>query len=195
MVQKLNSHEDSLRTKDYSTDFLPQLDFIGEAKKIKGIMKATEFSLAFKSSVATPGRLTEMLKESPRILHISCHGLNLTVKAGPTYDRDKAEKTNCLLFEKENGEGHLMDSLRLNALIRQALPDLDVIFLAACNSEFAGRIFLKCGAKHVICIKKDNEVLDKAAIDFTDKFYSHVISGDSVCQAFDKAKAAVEFLH
>ena len=63
----MNSHEDSLRTKDYSTDFLPQLDFIGEAKKIKGIMKATEFSLAFKSSVATPGRLTEMLKESPKL--------------------------------------------------------------------------------------------------------------------------------
>ena len=37
--------------------------------------------------------------------------------------------------------------------------------------------------------------MDKAAIDFTDKFYSNVISGDSVCQAFDKAKAAVEFLY
>ena len=59
-----------------------------------------------------------MLNENPRILHISCHGLNLNLKTAPTYDKDKAEKTNCLLFEKDNGEGHLMDSLRLNALIR-----------------------------------------------------------------------------
>ena len=86
-----------------------------------------------------------------------------------------------MLFEKDNGEGNLIDSLRLNSIIRKSIPNLDVIFLAACNSEFAGRIFLKCGAKHVICIKKDKEVLDKAAIDFTDKFYSYVISGDSVC--------------
>ena len=105
----------------------------------------------------------------------------MTIKTGPSYDKDLAEKTNCLLFEKDNGEGNLIDSLRLNSIIRKSIPNLDVIFLAACNSEFAGRIFLKCGAKHVICIKKDKEVLDKAAIDFTDKFYSYVISGDSVC--------------
>ena len=125
----------------------------------------------FKSSVATDRTFAEMMKENPRILHISCHGLNLTLKKGPVYDKELVEKENCLLFEKENGEGHLINSKNLNQLILKSVDSLDLIVLAACNSEFAGRIFLKCGAKHVICIKKDKEVLDEAAIDFTNHFY------------------------
>ena len=85
--------------------------------------------------------------------------------------RDRAEKENCLIFEKENGEGQLVDAASLNKLIKKALPKLDVIFLAACNSEFAGKVFLKCDAEHVICIQKDKEVLDSAALLFTESFY------------------------
>ena len=68
----------------------------------------------FKSSVATDRTFAEMMKENPRILHISCHGLNLTLKQGPVYDKELVEKENCLLFEKENGEGHLINSKNLN---------------------------------------------------------------------------------
>ena len=53
IVQKLNKYEDSLRTKDYSMDFLPQIDFVNESKKIKNILKSKEYELVFKSSVAT----------------------------------------------------------------------------------------------------------------------------------------------
>ena len=59
---------------------------------------------------------------------------------------------NCLVFEKQNGEGDLIDAKTLNKLIWEKTPNLDVIFLAACNSEFAGKIFLQCQAQHVICI-------------------------------------------
>ena len=48
-----------------------------------------------------------------------------------------------------------MNSKQINSLIKKSLPNLDVVVLAACDSDFAGKIFLKCGAKHVICIKKD----------------------------------------
>ena len=65
--------------------------------------------------------------------------------------------------------------------------------MAACDSEFVGKIFLKCGAKHVICVKKDKQVLDPAAIVFTETFYQHIFQGKSVCDAFDTAKSAVEF--
>ena len=84
-----------------------------------------------------------MLQENPRILHISCHGLKLDLKS-VQYDKEKVEKENVLVFEKENGEGDLINSKLLNKMIWDKTPDLDVIFLAACDSEFAGRIFLKC---------------------------------------------------
>ena len=125
--------------------------------------------------MATDKNFVDMMKENPRILHISCHGLNLTLKHGPVYDSERVEKETCLLFEKENGEGHLVNSKILNQLILKSAESLDLIVLAACNSEFAGKIFLKCGAKHVICIKKDKEVLDEAAIDFSNHFYSEII--------------------
>ena len=111
-----------------------------------------------------------MLSKNPKILHISCHGLKIELRHS-TLIRDRAEKENCLIFEKENGEGQLVDAASLNKLIKKALPKLDVIFLAACNSEFAGKVFLKCDAEHVICIQKDKEVLDSAALLFTESFY------------------------
>ena len=48
------------------------------------------------------------------------------------------------------------------------MPKLDVVFVAACDSEIVGRIFLKCGARHVICVKTGEHVLDEATIQFTE---------------------------
>ena len=65
---------------------------------------------------------------------------------------------------------------------------LDVVFVAACQSEFVGKIFQKCGARHVICVKQDKHVLDEAAIKFTKNFYDHIFNEVEVCEAFNKAK-------
>ena len=58
-----------------------------------------------------------------------------------------------MLFETITGEGELVCQIELQNLIRKTMPKLDVVFVAACDSEFVGKIFLKCGARHVICVK------------------------------------------
>ena len=68
-----------------------------------------------------------------------------------------------------------------------------MVVVAACKSEFVGEIFLKCGAKHVICIKTGETVLDSAAITFTETFYANIFGDISVCEAFERAKASVSF--
>ena len=88
-----------------------------------------------------------------------------------TPNPDRFEEENFLLFETMNGEGELVSARQLRILVKEALPDLDVVFVAACRSEFVGEIFLRCGARHVICVKKDRSVLDAAAIAFTKYFY------------------------
>ena len=99
-----------------------------------------------------------------------------------------------MLFETALGEGNLVSSKKLNQLIEKTNGALDVVFVAACDSEFVGKIFLRCGAKHVICVKKDRFVLDKAAIAFTEMFYAQIIQkGLSICEAFAHAKAVVEY--
>ena len=76
-------------------------------------------------------------------------------------------------------------------MIRVNMPSLDVVILAACDSEVIGKIFLKSGAKHVICVKDKRYVKDEAAIEFTKTFYERIFQGKSVCESFDMAKEAV----
>ena len=67
------------------------------------------------------------------------------------------------------------------------------MFVAACKSEFVGRIFQRAGAGHVICVKEGAEVLDTSALIFARTFYKLIFRGLNICEAFKQAKAAVEF--
>ncbi len=88
---------------------------------------------------------------------------------------DPSELNN-LLFENAVGEGDLVNQKTLEKLIMKTMPALDVVFVAACRSEFVGEIFQKCGAKHVICVKQKEHVLDEAAIYFTKRFYTQILN-------------------
>ena len=81
-------------------------------------MKKSGDQLVFKGSVATDKNFIDMLGEEPRVLHISCHGLRVNLKAGAFFDKEQKEKENCLLFETPNGEGQLISSKMLNKHIR-----------------------------------------------------------------------------
>ena len=76
-----------------------------------------------------------------------------------------------LLFETEYCEGELVSSKQLRKLIKQYGVKLDLVFVAACKSEFVGRIFQQAGARHVICVREGAEVLDKAVLIFAKCFY------------------------
>ena len=68
-----------------------------------------------------------------------------------------------------------------------------LVFLAACDSQKIGEIFLDCGIEHVICIKQGRSVLDEAAIKFTKSFYNAVFDGYTFCEAFNSALNATPF--
>ena len=46
-----------------------------------------------------------------------------------------------LLFENGQGKGELVSSEQLGEFMRAAKAELDVVFVAACQSENIGRIF------------------------------------------------------
>ena len=58
-----------------------------------------------------------------------------------------------LLFENSYGAGELLSAKHLRSLLDSHQHEIDLIFVAACDSEFIGRIFQRCGAKHVVCVK------------------------------------------
>ena len=49
--------------------------------------------------------------------------------------------------------------------------DLDFVLIAACKSEQVGKIFIKRGVRHVICVEQGKQVKDDAVLDFTNRFY------------------------
>lgn len=93
-----------------------------------------------------------------------------------------------LLLESCCGHGKLVSEKTLDSIIKKKMATLNVVFVAACQSEFVGSIFHKCGAKHVICVKQNKHVLDDAAIHFTKSFYRSLFNQGEVCVAFEEAK-------
>ena len=57
------------------------------------------------------------------------------------FNPDLRDQGNFLLLESSTGEGELVGSKNLKKLIASHLPDLDLVFVAACDSDFVGKIF------------------------------------------------------
>ena len=97
------------------------------------------------------------------------------------------------MFEKQSGEGELVSQKSLNKIVKKAVASLELVFVAACDSEFIGNIFHKSGARHVICVKQGKHVLDEAAIFFTNRLYKKLFNSCKICDAFIEAKEEVEY--
>ena len=63
-----------------------------------------------------------------------------------------------LLFEKEDGEGELIGGNHLAKMLERYNTNFEFVFVASCTSEETGKIFVKAGAKHVICVKQSEKV-------------------------------------
>ena len=66
---------------------------------------------------------------------------------------DAQETSNYLLFETYEGKGELISAKQIRKLLDKSEQKLNVVLIAACDSEYIGKVFLKNGAKHVICVK------------------------------------------
>ena len=64
-------------------------------------------------------------------------------------------------------------------------------FISACHSEEIGKIFLNAGIPIVICVQADLEISDDIAREFSTIFYSKLLKGLTVKDAFKSTKLAV----
>ena len=81
----------------------------------------------------------------------------------------------------------------LEFLIKSAQHKIELVFIAACDSQKIGNVFQKHGVEHIICVKDKRYVLDEVAIKFTKTFYDAIFSGVLVCDAFNSALSATTF--
>jgi len=106
------------------------------------------------------------------------------------------DKGDALVLEDSECKGQYLYAKDMEEIIKQSELQLDFVFMAQCHSEFAARIFLNNGTKHVIGIDKERKVSDEAVLTFTRTFYSKIWREKSkICSCFNAAKLAVEIHH
>ena len=110
------------------------------------------------------------------------------------YESNK-KRGDILLLEDENGMADYLFENDLKKLVQLTKANIEyshhyeVVFVSSCHSEFTAKIFLATGAKHVICINRDDRISDKASLKFSQVFYDYIfIKKYSVCDAFALAK-------
>lgn len=121
---------------------IPLLSYERESNIIKTAARESARKIKYLRKVATQSNLVDMLSRRPRALHISCHGIKNTQDAIGQQFNEYKDDGDFLLFETELAEGELVSSKQLRKLIKQySSVKLDLVFVAACKSEFVGRIF------------------------------------------------------
>lgn len=93
-----------------------------------------------------------------------------------------------MLFENRDGEGQILTEKELTGIMQRTQVDLEFVVVASCYSEFAGKVFLNAGARHVVCIKSGNAIADVSVILFSKTFYKNVYSQKmKICDSFKDA--------
>ncbi|CDW71451.1 UNKNOWN [Stylonychia lemnae] len=172
---------------------IPLIEFVKEFKEIRNSIKETKRLIRLRAKQATIENLSLILAQNPLALHFSGHGIeNNKENFGRRFKQRQADG-NYLLFETEDGEGELVSEKTLSEFIHSSNTKLEFVFVASCYSEFAGKIFLNAGAKHVICVKSGQQIADLAVITFSKSFYHSVFSQTmTICDAFNMAQKQVQ---
>jgi len=76
-------------------------------------------------------------------------------------------------------------------LLSKGTHGLQLVFVSACHSEKIGRRFLQMGVPFVICCKEKAELNDNLAQKFTKQFYTLLLRGKAVDEAYRDARRAV----
>ena len=77
------------------------------------------------------------------------------------------------------GKGLWISESQIRNLIQKLKTniDIDLVFLAACQSQKIGEIFKKeLGVAHVICIRHTSQLLDEGALQFIKYFYKELLN-------------------
>ena len=169
------------------------LDYLSEIKDIESNLKNVKYEIKYNKSVATQRNFHSVISDRPIVLHFSGHGVvNNQQSLGSDYAFCK-DKGNMLLLEDEHGMSDYLFEKDLKNMIDMMDAKFEVVFIASCHSEFAGRVFSNAGARHVICIQGTEKISDEATLKFAQVFYEMLfVKQYSPCKSFEIAQNEVK---
>ena len=151
------------------------IDIGQELGRLKRTLHDAQRRILFRAEVAT-------VKNCRKLLTIGCRMLHYTGIGKPS----------CLIFEKEKpvGETNILNIETLTELFAAGGVRTQLVFVSARHSEIVGRAFIAAGVRHVVAMKWDAKVSDRAACIFAEFFYLSIAMGRTVRQAFEVATTA-----
>jgi hypothetical protein len=154
------------------------LDVKTETRLLKQCLEQAKRVIRWKTESANSHSFRTILSQGCRALHFTGHGF-------PGH----------VTFETSKGEMHMLGSDQLKKLFgaggNGGAPKTKFVFVSACHSEAVGKAFAEAGVPHVVAVSKKYEVLDQASQEFSRAFYTALLNGRSVQEAFDIAQAHV----
>ena len=167
---------------------IKKLDFDAERSLLFSTLNQANKAIRLQMDVATSDNLLRLITMGCRAIHYTGHGM-------PT----------CLAFEDDEGKMHPMDPAQLKELVeagRSSTPSssssssssssgIEFVFVSACHSESAGLAFVAAGVPHVIAVKTEAAVCDRASQIFMKHFYLALLVGKTVRASFDIGQKAV----
>eukprot|EP00520_Triparma_pacifica_P019829 CAMPEP_0118638546 /NCGR_PEP_ID=MMETSP0785-20121206/3747_1 /TAXON_ID=91992 /ORGANISM="Bolidomonas pacifica, Strain CCMP 1866" /LENGTH=135 /DNA_ID=CAMNT_0006529813 /DNA_START=300 /DNA_END=704 /DNA_ORIENTATION=- len=105
-----------------------------------------------------------------KVLHYSGHGTD-----------------KFITIENEDGSTGVVEGGHLKDMFK----NVDVVFIAACQSEGMAGNFVQASIPHVIAVTTTSFVLDSNARVFATTFYACLIGGQTVQKAFNNARDRV----
>lgn len=147
------------------------LDYVNEIKNIEFNLQKVKYPIKYNKAVATQRNFHSIISDRPIVLHFSGHGVvNDAQSMGSDYAFVK-DKGDMLLLEDEHGMSSYLFEQDLKNMIDLLDANFEVVFIASCHSEFAGKVFSNAGARHVISIRGTEKISDVAALKFAQVFY------------------------
>jgi hypothetical protein len=162
---------------------MDQLNIQEERRILAQAIEDAGAHIKIEFDIATADRLGAFLsKGDGRILHFSGHGhpRYLAIEDGwgamQCLDVDQLKEWVALGGQGENSH-------------RQGL---DFVFISACYSRSIGDAFVAAGVPHVVCCDQDSQQIRvDTAVAFQKSFYRALACGDSLRQAFDRARQEI----
>ncbi|CDW87037.1 UNKNOWN [Stylonychia lemnae] len=182
-------------------DILDEISFKDEFMGIQQALQTDQTLIKYRYQLATIQNLRDCLRQEPIGIHFSGHGLQndkqvLKNLASIKYLKEIENQGDILVFEnqKSGSSFFLFEKQLSKLLVLHMKKELQFVVVASCHSQKCGEIFKKAGAKHVICVQKEKQLNDNAAVVFSSIFYSQVFHPDqtySICEAFKTAYETV----
>ena len=168
--------------RDENREEFSPINYRLEIKKLVNLFESSNKEFCCLFECANEKKLRDAIIKQPTILHISSHGL---------FD----QKREYSLFLEEKGilQKIRQDRLReIFASVSDQLKNINLVFASTCYSETLGKLFFEFGVENVIYIQGKTPVSDKAAVKFSENFYSELIKGSTIAEAFTKSKKLIK---